>query len=360
MTGQTHDYVIVGAGSAGAVIAARLSEDPSVSVLLLEAGGPADADEIGIPAAFPTLFKTRWDWNYSTSEQKQLHSRRAYWPRMKALGGCSSMNAMIYIRGNRADYDGWRDAHGATGWGYDDVLPYFIRSEGNTRLSGPYHGQDGPLHVEDRRFTHELTHAWQATWLRRDHGHAAPADGLHYRWPDLPSLRIESRVADKLAIACGDTRWSYADFNALVTRLAAGLDQRIGAGPPMVAALMVRPSPTSTRGQRRHGPAALVGARRPGDLPARLHRHRPLRRVDLRRGARGVRVRRGRLVRAAAGAPLDDRGPQLLLDLLHLALHLLGHLLQLARIHALLLLLVRIRFQQLTTATRCALLVRPR
>ncbi|HEU4568908.1 MAG TPA: GMC family oxidoreductase N-terminal domain-containing protein [Marmoricola sp.] len=159
-TADTHDYVIVGAGSAGAVLAARLSEDPQTSVLLLEAGPEAEADEIDIPAAFPTLFKTRWDWNYSTTEQKQLHNRRAYWPRMKALGGCSSMNAMIYIRGNRADYDGWRDTYGAEGWGYDDVLPYFVRAEGNTRLGPPFHGQDGPLHVEDRRYTHPLTNLW--------------------------------------------------------------------------------------------------------------------------------------------------------------------------------------------------------
>jgi choline dehydrogenase len=155
-----HDYVIVGAGSAGAVLAARLTEDPGVRVLLLEAGPEAEADEISIPAAFPALFKTRWDWNYTTAEQKQLHNRRAYWPRMKALGGCSSMNAMIYIRGNAADFDSWRDEYGASGWGYEDVLPYFIRAEGNTRLSAPYHGQDGPLHVEDRRYTHELTDLW--------------------------------------------------------------------------------------------------------------------------------------------------------------------------------------------------------
>ena len=160
MTRETFDYIVVGAGSAGAVVAARLTEDPGTTVLLLEAGGPAEADEITIPAAFATLFKTKWDWNYTTSEQKQLHQRRAYWPRMKALGGCSSMNAMIYIRGNRADYDGWRDAHGATGWGYDDVLPYFVRAEGNTRLGAPYHGQDGPLHVEDRRYTHPLSDLW--------------------------------------------------------------------------------------------------------------------------------------------------------------------------------------------------------
>ncbi|QIX28388.1 choline dehydrogenase [Nocardioides sp. JQ2195] len=157
---ETFDYVIVGAGSAGAVLANRLTEDPGTTVLLLEAGPPADADEISVPAAFATLIKTRWDWNYRTAEQKQLHGRRTDWPRMKALGGCSSMNAMIYIRGNRLDYDTWRDEYGATGWGHDDVLPYFVRAENNARLGGPLHGQDGPLHVEDRRYTHELTEAW--------------------------------------------------------------------------------------------------------------------------------------------------------------------------------------------------------
>lgn len=157
---ETFDYVIVGAGSAGAVLANRLTEDTGTTVLLLEAGPPADADEISVPAAFATLIKTRWDWNYRTSEQKQLNGRRTDWPRMKALGGCSSMNAMIYIRGNHADFDTWRDEYGATGWGHDDVLPYFIKAENNTRLGGPFHGQAGPLHVEDRRYTHPLTQAW--------------------------------------------------------------------------------------------------------------------------------------------------------------------------------------------------------
>ena len=117
MTDATYDYVVVGSGSAGAVLAARLSEDPRTTVLL-EAGGDSDADEVNIPAAFASMFKTKWDWNYSTTGQKQLHDRRTYWPRMKALGGCSAMNAMIYIRGHRADYDAWRDQYGATGWGY--------------------------------------------------------------------------------------------------------------------------------------------------------------------------------------------------------------------------------------------------
>ncbi|MPY99113.1 MAG: NAD(P)-binding protein [Actinophytocola sp.] len=179
---ETFDYVIVGAGSAGCVLAARLSEDAGVRVLLLEAGEADDADEIAIPAAFSSLFKTRWDWNYETVEQKQLDGRRAYWPRMKALGGCSSMNAMIYIRGNRLDYDGWRDEYGASGWGYEEVLPYFVRAESNTRFGQPLHGTSGPLHVEDRRFTHELTRSWVDSavawgWKRTDDFNGAEQEG---------------------------------------------------------------------------------------------------------------------------------------------------------------------------------------
>ncbi len=125
-----YDYVVVGAGSAGCVLAARLSEDPDVSVALIEAGSPDTAPEIHVPAAFPALFKTGWDWDYDSEAEPELGGRRVYLPRGRMLGGSSSMNAMVYARGNAADYDGWA-AGGARGWSYRDVLPYFIRSEDN-------------------------------------------------------------------------------------------------------------------------------------------------------------------------------------------------------------------------------------
>src|SRR5262245_20002985 len=102
------DYIIVGAGSAGCVLANRLSEDPGNRVLLLEAGGPDNKQEISIPAAFSKLFKTAYDWNYTTEPEAELNNRKLYWPRGKMLGGSSSMNSMIYHRGSRSDYDGWQ------------------------------------------------------------------------------------------------------------------------------------------------------------------------------------------------------------------------------------------------------------
>ncbi|MEA2127220.1 MAG: choline dehydrogenase [Solirubrobacteraceae bacterium] len=144
------DYVVVGAGSAGCVVAARLSEDPDVRVALLEAGPPDTAMEIHVPAAFPRLFKTRWDWDFDSEPEPGLGGRRAYLPRGRMLGGSSSMNAMVYARGNAADYDGWA-ADGAHGWSYREVLPYFLRSEDNERGADEYHGVGGPLHVSDSR-----------------------------------------------------------------------------------------------------------------------------------------------------------------------------------------------------------------
>jgi choline dehydrogenase len=155
-----YDYVIVGAGSAGCVLAARLTENPSTQVLLLEAGPPDDADEIHIPAALNLLFKSTYDWDYTTVPQQRAAGRSIYWPRGRTLGGSSSINAMIYIRGSRYDYDTWRDEYGCEGWGYTDLLPYFLRAESNSRGASAYHGADGPLSVQDPKYKSAMTAAF--------------------------------------------------------------------------------------------------------------------------------------------------------------------------------------------------------
>ena len=139
------DYIIAGAGSAGCVLANRLSEDPDVRVLLLEAGGNNDHLYVNMPAANGFLFgHETFDWGYETEPQSELSGRRVYWPRGRGLGGSSSINGMIFIRGNQQDYDGWRQL-GLEGWAYADVLPYFRRSEGNQTRIDAYHQANGPL-----------------------------------------------------------------------------------------------------------------------------------------------------------------------------------------------------------------------
>jgi choline dehydrogenase len=143
---QGYDYVVIGAGSAGCAIASRLSEDPERRVLLLEAGGSNRRLEVRAPLAFSKQFHTKLDWDYWTEPEPTLNGRRLYSPRGRMLGGSSSMNAMIYMRGNRLDYDGWAEA-GATGWSYNDVLPLFRRSEHNEQVEDQYHARGGPLNV---------------------------------------------------------------------------------------------------------------------------------------------------------------------------------------------------------------------
>jgi choline dehydrogenase len=156
---QTYDYVIVGAGSAGCVLAARLSEDQDVSVLVIEAGPPDAKENIHVPAAFGTLLKTDVDWDYATFPEAGCNNRMMFMPRGKTLGGSSSINAMVYIRGNRADYDTW-SAGGNPGWGYDDVLPYFKRSEDNERGENEYHAVGGPLSVSESRSNNPMADAF--------------------------------------------------------------------------------------------------------------------------------------------------------------------------------------------------------
>src|SRR5688572_21781294 len=150
-----YDYVIVGAGSAGCVLANRLSEDSDVRVALLEAGGPDTNDLVHLPAAFSALYRSDQDWDHSTIYEPHCNDRRIYLPRGKVLGGSSSINAMVYIRGNRVDYDDW-----GSGWTYDELLPYFKRAEDNERGADDYHGTGGPLPVSEGRSRNPLTQAF--------------------------------------------------------------------------------------------------------------------------------------------------------------------------------------------------------
>ncbi len=152
-----YDYIIVGAGSAGCVLANRLTEDGSATVLVLEAGGKDTSPMIHIPVGYAqTLKDPKVNWLYQTEEDPGSGGRPHVWPRGKVLGGSSSINGLLYVRGQAADYDQWSQL-GARGWGYADVLPYFKRAERNETHGGELHGQDGPLHVTDPRDRHPVS-----------------------------------------------------------------------------------------------------------------------------------------------------------------------------------------------------------
>lgn len=148
-------YIVVGAGSAGAVLAARLAE-AGADVTLIEAGARAHQTAVRIPGLYGTLMDTELDWGFRTVPQAELNNRRIFLTRGKGLGGTSLMNAMVYMRGNRGDYDGWRDL-GNAGWGFDDILPLFKRSENNQSRSGPFHGHSGGLIVSEQPDRNPMT-----------------------------------------------------------------------------------------------------------------------------------------------------------------------------------------------------------
>jgi choline dehydrogenase len=173
------DYVIVGAGSAGCVLAARLSEDPDVRVLLLESGPPDVNENIHVPLGYLQLGGTEVDWDYRSAPEAHCDFRRLVLPRGRVLGGSSSINAMVYIRGNRLDYDAW----GIEGWRYEDLLPYFIKSEDNIHGASELHGAGGPLAVSDQRSGNRISHAFvdageQAGLARNPDFNGAEQDGV--------------------------------------------------------------------------------------------------------------------------------------------------------------------------------------
>ncbi|KZL03337.1 MULTISPECIES: GMC family oxidoreductase N-terminal domain-containing protein [unclassified Pseudovibrio] len=159
------DYVIVGGGSAGCVLAARLTEDPSITVCLLEAGGEGKSVLVRAPLGIAAMVSAKPfainNWAFNSVPQTELNDRTTFHPRGKALGGSSAINAQLYIRGQKQDYDGWVE-QGAKGWSFDDVLPYFKKSECNQRGESGMHGADGPLHVSGQRSPLPISHAFLA------------------------------------------------------------------------------------------------------------------------------------------------------------------------------------------------------
>ncbi len=219
---QSYDYVIVGAGSAGCVLAGRLSEDPDVQVALIEAGGPDNRDEIHIPAAFPIAFKSSLDWDVLGDPEPALNGRRLYMPRGRVLGGSSSINAMIYIRGHRADYDEWA-ALGNDGWGYEDVLPYFKRSEDNERGEDAWHGAGGQLSVSESRSMHPLVDAMvEAAKLA---GHEENPDFNGARQEGVGRFQLTQR--DGMRCSCADAFLRPAESRPNLHVITAAMAMRI-------------------------------------------------------------------------------------------------------------------------------------
>jgi choline dehydrogenase-like flavoprotein len=193
------DYIIIGGGSAGCVLASRLSEDPDINVALLEAG-PADKSVlIHCPAGIAALARTGdANWQFQTMVQPGLNGRRGYQPRGKVLGGSSSINAMIYIRGQREDYDAWA-AQGNAGWSYADVLPYFKKAEDNARGSGDFHGAGGPLHVMDLASPNRLGHVFVEA--ARQAGYAVNPDFNGSSQEGVGLYQVTQRQGERLSAA---------------------------------------------------------------------------------------------------------------------------------------------------------------